>query len=248
MKILVSCKRVEDPDAYITLTSDQLDIDRDDVDYKINPFCEIAVEAAIRLKEDFGGEVVAVCIGSDEAQKELRTALAMGADRGILIEADERTIDADLVSRLFEQIVKEEEPDLVLMGKQATDGDSCAAAQMLAARLDWPQATFACALRFNGDLLEVDREADGGIETLALPLPAVVTADLRLNEPRYPSLPNIMKAKRKPLDCREMEDFDIDLQTQTETISMSLPNQRTAGVRVKSVEELVQRLIDQKCL
>lgn len=242
MKILVSSKRVEDPDAHISLTSDGLDIDRDDVDFKINPFCEIAIEAALRLAEDCGGEVVAVCIGSDESQQELRTALAMGADRGILIEADERQIDADLVSRVFALLVEEEEPDLVLMGKQATDGDSGEAAQMLAARLNWPQATCACALRLNDDELEVDREVDSGTETLAIPLPAVVTADLRLNEPRYPSLPNIMKAKRKPIDQRTIEELGIDLQTKTDTIKMTLPSKRTAGVRVATVEDLVLRL------
>ena len=245
MKILVTSKRVTDPDSKITLKKDGSGIDDDNVDYKMNPFCEIAVEEALRISGEHDGEVIAVAIGADEATKEVRTALAMGADRGILVEAEETDLDSDLVARILRRIVTDEEPDLVIMGKQAVDGDSNQAAQLLAEYLGWPQATFAYKVEINddGDGATVQREVDGGVETVSLTFPAVITSDLRLNEPRYASLPGIMKAKRKRLDVLDPEDdLDIELGLKVETVGYALPPTRQAGVVVADVDELIAKL------
>ncbi len=247
MKILVTAKRVIDPYSKPSLTSDGR-IDDDDLDFKMNPFCEIAVEEALRIAEgaDDDVEVVAVAIGSDEATKEVRTALAMGAHRGILVEMDEEELDSDLVAKMLQKIVADEAPDLVIMGKQAVDGDSNQVAQLLAEYLGWPQATFAYKVALEGDTLTVQREVDGGVETVTMSLPAVVTTDLRLNEPRYASLPGIMKAKRKPLATLDPEDdLEIDLDLKVELVDLAKPAERQAGVKVPDVDTLIDKLANE---
>jgi electron transfer flavoprotein beta subunit len=210
----------------------------------MNPFCEIAVEEAIRMVEKAGeGEVVVVAIGDDEATTQVRAALAMGAHRGILVETSEDQLDSDLVAQILVKICQDESPDLVLLGKQAVDGDSNQVGQLVAEYLNWPQATFAYKIDLNGNQANVQREVDGGVETVALSLPAVITTDLRLNEPRYASLPNIMKAKKKPLDTTTPEDLGVDVSSaKVSVIGYALPQSRKAGQIVKSVEELVQKL------
>ncbi|MCA9543121.1 MAG: electron transfer flavoprotein subunit beta/FixA family protein [Myxococcales bacterium] len=247
MKILVTAKRVIDPYSKPSLTSDGR-IDDDDLDFKMNPFCEIAVEEALRIGEssDDEVEVVAVAIGEDEATKEIRTALAMGAHRGILVEYDESELDSDLVAKMLQKIVAEEEPDLVLMGKQAVDGDSNQVAQLLAEYLGWPQATFAYKVSVDGDTATVQREVDGGVETVEMSLPAVITTDLRLNEPRYASLPGIMKAKRKPLDTKDPEDdLEVELDLKVELVDLAKPAQRQAGALVPDVDTLIDKLANE---
>jgi electron transfer flavoprotein beta subunit len=208
----------------------------------MNPFCEIAVEEAVRLKEKgVADEVVAVSIGPIQAQETIRTALAIGADRGILIESD-TDVEPLEVAKLLKAVIEEEKPDLVLMGKQAIDGDNNAVGQMLAALLDWPQATFASKVEVEGGKVKVTREVDGGLQTLELDLPAVVTADLRLNEPRYASLPNIMKAKKKPIADKSAADYGVDLTAHLEILKTSEPPGRKGGVKVKDVTELVSKL------
>ncbi len=243
MKILVTAKRVTDPDSKITLRSDG-GLDLDNVDYKMNPFCEIAVEEALRIADQADdAETIAVAIGEDEATKEVRTALAMGIDRGILVEQDEEELDSDLVARILVHICKEEEPDLVLLGKQAVDGDSNQVGQLLAEYMGWPQATFAYKVVLTDDGAQVKREVDGGVETVELSFPAVITTDLRLNEPRYASLPGIMKAKRKKLDTFELDDFDdLEPDLKVEVVGFALPPQRQAGVTVESVDALLEKL------
>lgn len=209
----------------------------------MNPFDEIAVEEAVRLKEKSGAsEVVVVSIGPSKAQDTIRTALAIGADRGLLIDSGEGSVEPLAVAKLLKAVVEAEKPDLVIMGKQAIDDDCNQTGQMLAALLGWPQGTFASKVVPNGSDVDVTREVDGGLETLKLKLPAVVTTDLRLNEPRYPSLPNIMKAKKKPLDVKKPEDYGVDVTPRLKVLSTAEPPGRKAGVKVADVAELVSKL------
>ncbi|HZZ34361.1 MAG TPA: electron transfer flavoprotein subunit beta/FixA family protein, partial [Caulobacteraceae bacterium] len=208
----------------------------------MNPFGEIAVEEAVRLKEKgVAEEVVAVSVGPQQAQETIRTALAMGADRGILIQTDQ-DVEPLEVAKLLKAVVEAEQPKLVIMGKQAIDGDNNAVGQMLSALLDWPQATFASKVEVSGDKVQVTREVDGGLQTLELDLPAVVTADLRLNEPRYASLPNIMKAKKKIIDIKPLADYGVDTTGRLKVLKVTEPPKRTAGVKVENAAELVAKL------
>jgi electron transfer flavoprotein beta subunit len=213
----------------------------------MNPFDEIAVEEAVRMKEKgIATEIVVVSIGPAKAQETLRTALSMGADRALLIETgDGETVEPLAVAKLLKGVVAAESPNLVILGKQAIDDDSNQTGQMLAALLKWPQATFASKIMIEGGAATVVREVDGGLETLKLPLPAIVTTDLRLNEPRYPSLPNIMKAKKKPLDTKKPADFGVDIAARLKVLKTTEPPGRKAGVKVKTVAELVQKLKDE---
>lgn len=245
MKILVTAKRVTDPESKLTLSGGKLDVDN--VDYKMNPFCEIAVEEALKILEaQDGDEVVAVAIGDEDATKELRTAMAMGAHRGILVEVDDELedLDSDNTARLLKAVVEKEEPDLVILGKQAVDGDSNQVAQLLAEYLGWPQATFAYKVTVDdgGEGAKVMREVDGGVETVHVSFPAIITTDLRLNEPRYASLPGIMKAKRKPLDEMDPDDLDVDMDLKVEVVGYEMPPERAAGIKVGSVDELIEKL------
>ena len=242
MKVLVPVKRVIDYNVKVRVKSDQTGVDLANVKMSMNPFCEIAVEEAVRLKErGLADEIVAVSIGPVQAQETIRTALAMGADRGILIQTDTDYEPLE-VAKLLKAVIAEENPGLVLMGKQAIDGDNNAVGQMLSALLDWPQATFASKLEIAGDKAKVTREVDGGLQTLELDLPAVVTADLRLNEPRYASLPNIMKAKKKPIDVKAPADYGVDLTAHLKVLKVTEPPKRTAGVKVENAAELVAKL------
>lgn len=246
MKILVTAKRVTDWDSKVVPTKDGTGIDFDNVDFKMNPFCEIAVEEAIRIADasDDDCEIIVVAIGDDEATQQVRQALAMGAHKGILIECEESELDSDYVAKLLVKVCQNEEVDLVLLGKQAVDGDSNQVGQLMAEYLGWPQASFAYKLELQGSgEMTVQREVDGGVETVSLSLPAVITTDLRLNEPRYATLPNIMKAKRKPFDTMEPDDLDIELGSpKVEVVGYSLPSERKAGQIVSSVEELMEKL------
>jgi electron transfer flavoprotein beta subunit len=242
MKVLVPVKRVIDSNVKVRVKSDQTGVDLANVKMAMNPFCEIAVEEAVRMKEKgIATEIVAVSIGPQQAQETLRTALAIGADRAILIQTD---VDVEPleVAKLLKAAVDEEKPDLVLMGKQAIDGDNNAVGQMLAALLDWPQATFASKIEIAGAKAKVTREVDGGLQTLELDLPAVITADLRLNEPRYASLPNIMKAKKKELTVKAVADYGVDIGGHLKVLKVTEPPKRTAGVKVETAAELVSKL------
>ena len=242
MKILVGVKRVVDYNVKIRVKADGTGVETANVKFSMNPFDEIAVEEAVRLKEaGKATEIVAVSLGVAASQDTIRTALAMGADRGILVQTD-----ADLqplaVAKLLKAIIDKEQPDLVLLGKQAIDDDSNQTGQMLAALLDWPQGTFASKVTIGDGGIEVTREVDGGLETVALTLPALVTTDLRLNEPRYASLPNIMKAKKKPLDTTTPADLGVDVTPRLTTVKVEEPPKRKAGIKVADVAELVSRL------
>ncbi|CAN5395578.1 electron transfer flavoprotein subunit beta/FixA family protein [soil metagenome] len=242
MKILVPVKMVIDSNAKVRVKADRTGVDLANVKLSINPFCEIAVEEAVRLKEaGKATEIVVVSIGSAKAQDAIRSALAIGADRGIFIEA-EGCVEPLAIAKLIHAVTAEEKPDLLLLGKQAIDDDSNQTGQMLAALLDWPQATFASSIESDGTSLTVTREVDGGLQTLRLSLPAVVTADLRLNEPRYPSLPNIMKAKKKPIDARSADTFGIDITPQLTLVEVREPATRKAGIKVATAQELVGHL------
>src|SRR5271167_4581460 len=242
MKVLVPVKRVIDSNVKARVRPDQTGVDLANVKMSMNPFCEIAVEEAIRIKEKGGAEeIIAVSIGPIQAQETIRTALAMGADRGILIQTDADPEPLE-VAKLLKAVALAEEPGLILMGKQAIDGDNNAVGQMLSALLDWPQATFASRIEIEGRSVRVTREVDGGLQTLELDLPAVVTADLRLNEPRYASLPNIMKAKKKPVDIKPVADFGIDLGGHLKVLKVTEPAKRTAGIKVADAAELVNKL------
>ena len=242
MKILVAIKRVVDYNVKIRVAADQSAVDLNNVKMSINPFCEIAVEEAIRIKEAGNAdEVVVVSIGSNASQETIRAALALGADRGILVETEEETQPL-AVAKLLKKIVEDEQPGLIITGKQAIDDDSNQTGQMLAAMLDYPQGTFASEVQLSGDEIQVTREVDGGLETVGLKLPAVVTTDLRLNEPRYAKLPNIMKAKKKPLDIVAAADLGIDIAPRLKTLKVTEPPTRSAGIRVESVAELVDKL------
>ena len=242
MKILVPVKRVIDYNVKVRVKSDETGVDLANVKMSMNPFDEIAVEEAVRLKEaGTASEIIAVSIGPEKAQDQLRQALAMGADRALLIKTDE-TVEPLGVAKLLKAVVGEENPDIVILGKQAIDDDSNQTGQMLAALLGWGQGTFASKVEKDGEALKVTREIDGGLQTVSLKLPAVVTTDLRLNEPRYASLPNIMKAKKKPLEAKEPGDYGVDIAPRLETLKVTEPPKREAGVKVESVAELVDKL------
>jgi electron transfer flavoprotein beta subunit len=226
----------------VRVKADQSGVDLANVKMSMNPFDEIAVEEAVRLKEKgIATEVVVVSIGPQQAQETIRTALAIGADRGILITA-EQTVEPLGVAKLLRAVVEQESPQLVIMGKQAIDDDNNATGQMLAALLDWPQATFASKLEVSGNAASVTREVDGGLQTLNVDLPAVVTTDLRLNEPRYASLPNIMKAKKKPIDLKTAADFGVDVAPRLKVVKVTEPPKRAGGIKVESAADLVMRL------
>ena len=242
MKLLVAVKRVIDYNVKPRVKLDGTGVDLANVKMSMNPFDEIAVEEAIRLKEKgVATEIVAVSIGPAKAQETLRTALAMGADRAILVQTDEE-IEPLGVAKILAKIADEEKPDMVVLGKQAIDDDNNATGQMLAALLGWPQGTFASKVDAGGGKLKVTREVDGGLETEELKVPAVVTTDLRLNEPRYASLPNIMKAKSKPLATKTPDELGVDIARRLQTIKVVEPAKRQAGIKVGSVDELVERL------
>ncbi len=244
MKILATVKRVPDPETSIKVKPDGSGIVTDNIKWVINPFDEIAIEEALRIKEKVAGsEVVLVSIGAKVVQEQLRTGLAMGADRAILVVTDD-ALDPLAVARVLAKIVGTENPDLVIMGKQAIDDDSNAAGQMLAELLGWPQATFASKIELSGDqkTATVIREVDGGLETLGFPLPGIVTADLRLNEPRYASLPGIMKARKKELKEIPIAEMGVDVAPKARIVKMEPPPKRQAGKKVESVEQLVELL------
>ncbi|MEM6650899.1 MAG: electron transfer flavoprotein subunit beta/FixA family protein [Pseudomonadota bacterium] len=242
MKILVPVKRVVDYNVKVRVNADQSDVDLANVKMSMNPFDEIAVEEAIRLKEaGTAEEVVIVSIGPEKAQDQIRQGLAMGADRGLLITTDEK-LESLAVAKLLKAVCEEENPDIVLMGKQAIDDDRSQTGQMLGALMGWPQGTFASEVKKDGDKLHVTREIDGGLQTLSLNLPAIVTADLRLNEPRYASLPNIMKAKKKPLEKKAASDYGVDIASRLKVLKVEEPPAREAGIKVESVDQLVDKL------
>ncbi len=242
MKVLVAVKRVIDYNVKARVKSDNTDVDLTNVKMSLNPFCEIAVEEAVRLKEmGSASEIVVVSIGSKECQEQIRTALAQGADRGIQIET-EGVPESLVVAKLLATIVEEEQPGLVLMGKQAIDTDNNQTGQMLAALLDMPQGTFASKVKVENNKVDVTREVDGGLQTVSLTLPAIVTSDLRLNEPRYASLPNIMKAKRKPLVVKTPTELGVEVKAHTKLLKVTPPVERQAGIKVTSVDELVAEL------
>ena len=242
MKILVPVKRVIDYNVKPRVKADGTGVDLTNVKMSMNPFDEIAVEEAIRLKEKgVATEIVAVSIGEAKAQETLRTALAMGADRAILVTAEEK-VEPLGVAKILAKIVEEEQPQLVILGKQAIDDDNNQTGQMLAGLLGWGQGTFASKVELSGDSAKVTREVDGGLETDTFKLPAIVTTDLRLNEPRYASLPNIMKAKSKPLAQKTPADYGVDVTPRLKTLKVAEPAKRTAGVKVADVDELVNKL------
>ena len=242
MKILVPIKRVVDYNVKVRPLNDNSNVDLNNVKMAVNPFCEIAVEEAVRLKESgTATEIIAVTVGTPASQEQLRTALALGCDRAILIESEENP-EPLVIAKALAKIFEEENPDLIILGKQAIDGDNNQTGQMLSAILDLPQATFASKLVIEGQTANVTREIDGGLQTIKVNLPAIVTTDLRLNEPRYASLPNIMKAKKKELATKNINDLGIDTSARTEIISVELPPQREAGIKVESVDELVDKL------
>ena len=242
MKVLVCVKRVVDYNVKVRVKPDGSGVETANVKMSMNPFDEIAVEEAMRLKEaGFATEIVAVSIGTAQSQETLRTALAIGADRAILVETGVE-IQPLAVAKLLKAIAAREQPGLVIMGKQAIDDDSNQTGQMLAALLNWSQATFASKLKVNGVVAEVTREVDGGLETISIKLPAVVTTDLRLNEPRYVTLPNIMKAKKKPLQTLTPEALGVDVAPRLKTLKVQEPPKRSAGKMVKSVQDLVEKL------
>ena len=242
MKILVPIKRVVDYNVKVRPKADESGLDLNNVKMAINPFCEIAVEEAVRLKEaGSASEIIAVTVGAENAQEQLRTALALGADRAILVETD-LEVEPLGISKVLKAIVEKESPNLIVMGKQAIDGDNNQTGQMLAALMNYPQATFASELKIEGEKAVVTREVDGGLQTISINLPAVVTSDLRLNEPRYASLPNIMKAKQKPLEIIKSDDLGVDLNPRISTLKVSPPPEREAGIIVESVDQLVEKL------
>jgi len=242
MKVLVPIKRVVDYNVKVRAKSDETGVDLANVKMAINPFCEIAIEEAVRLKEAGSvEEVVAVSVGTTASQEQLRTALALGADRAILVET-EVEVDSLGVAKLLKAVVEKESPDIIILGKQAIDNDSNQTGQMLSALLGYSQGTFASKVSLKDNSLEVIREVDGGLQTVNLTLPAIVTTDLRLNEPRYASLPNIMKAKKKPMDTLSPDELNVDVKPRLNTLKVSPPPERAAGIIVESIEELVDKL------
>jgi electron transfer flavoprotein beta subunit len=242
MKVLVTVKRVVDPYVKVRVKADGSGVETANVKMTMNPFCEIAVEQAVRMKEaGIVTEIVAVSIGVQQSQETLRTAMAMGADRGILVETTEE-VQPLAVAKVLKAIVDKEQPRLVILGKQAIDDDSNQSGQMLAALLGWPQAAFISNVEIAGEQANITREIDGGLEKLTVKLPAVVTADLRLNEPRYVTLPNIMKAKKKPLEVLKPDALGVDVKPRLKTLKVQEPPKRSAGVKVNDVAELVNKL------
>ncbi|WP_022953579.1 electron transfer flavoprotein subunit beta/FixA family protein [Leucothrix mucor] len=242
MKILVPVKRVVDAYVNVRVKSDNTGVETDNVKKSLNPFCEIAVEEAIRLKEKgLAEEVIAVTIGEKECETTLRSALAMGADRAIHIVTNDALRPLAL-AKVLQKVVEKEAPKLVITGKQSIDADNNQTGQMLSALLGWPQGTFASKVELDGDAVTLTREIDGGLETLALSLPAVITSDLRLNEPRYPKLPNIMKAKKKPLEAIELADLGVETASGLTVKQVNAPSAREAGVKVANVQELIEKL------
>lgn len=242
MKILVAIKRVIDHNVKVRVKDDQSGVETANAKMAINPFCEIAVEEAIRLKEKgVASEVIAVSIGTNQAQEQLRSALALGADRAILVQTEEKPYPLH-VAKILKQIASDEGAKLVLLGKQAIDDDNNQTGQMLAALMGLPQATFASKIDIEGDTATVVREIDGGLQTLELDLPAVITTDLRLNEPRFAKLPSIMAAKKKPIEQKTPDDFGVSMQSGIKTLNVKPPAERGAGVAVASVDELIDKL------
>ena len=242
MKIVVPIKRVVDYNVKVRPLGDQSDVDLNNVKMAMNPFCEIAIEEAVRLKEaGTATEVIAVTVGKTDSQEQLRTALALGADRAILVETDS-LLEPLAIAKALSKVIEAESPQLVILGKQAIDGDNNQTGQMLAALLNYGQATFASEISIDGNSASVTREIDGGLQTIQVSLPAIVTTDLRLNEPRYASLPNIMKAKKKELDVQPIDVMGIDTAPRMELLSVELPAARQEGIKVESVEELVGKL------
>ena len=242
MKILVPIKRVVDYNVKVRPLSDNSNVDLNNVKMAVNPFCEIALEEAVRLKEaGKATEVIAVSVGQTDSQEQLRTALALGADRATLVETDS-LLEPLAIAKVLQKIIEDEQPDLIILGKQAIDGDNNQTGQMLGALLDYPQATNASEVSINESSISVTREIDGGLQTLELTIPSIVTTDLRLNEPRYASLPNIMKAKKKELNVIPASDLGIDLGSRTELLSVELPPSREAGIMVETVDDLVDKL------
>ena len=242
MKILVPIKRVVDYNVKVRPKSDGTDVDLANVKMSVNPFCEIAVEEAVRLKEaGKADEIIVVSIGESKSQEQIRAAMAIGADRGILIES-ETSLEPLAVAKCLKYVYEKESPGLVILGKQSIDGDNNQTGQMLAALLSLPQGTFASKLEVTEDSAIVTREIDGGLQTVKLSLPAIVTTDLRLNEPRYAALPNIMKAKKKPLETLKVEELGVDVAARTQLISVEPPASRQAGIKVADVDELIEKL------
>ena len=242
MKVLVAVKRVIDYNVKVRVKADQSDVDLANVKMALNPFCEIAVEEAVRLKEQgHAEEVVVVSIGPKAVQEQLRTALALGADRAIQIETDAMP-DSLSVAKLLKAVAAEEKPDLIILGKQSIDSDNNQTGQMLSALTGMPQGTFASKVALEDGSVAVTREVDGGLQTIQLKLPAIVTTDLRLNEPRYASLPNIMKAKRKPLDVKSADDLGVTVASNMKVLKVESPAERSAGIKVADVAELVEKL------
>ena len=241
MKILVTAKRLMDPETKVKLKSDNSGVDTEGAKFVVNPFDENAIEEALRLKEKHEGEVVVVSLGKPEVIEQIRTGLAMGGDRGIHVNTD-ADLDSDAVARILAKVIEEEKPDIVLMGKQAVDNDASQAGQLLAEYLGWGQACFASEVNIEGEKATVTREVDGGLEVLEVQLPGIVTADLRLNEPRYASLPGIMKAKKKEVKELTPDGLGVDVTPKVKTISVATPPPRSAGKTVESAEELVQLL------
>ena len=242
MKVLVTVKRVIDPYVKVRVKSDGTGVETANIKMTMNPFCEIAVEQAVRMKEaGTVTEIVVVSVGTTQSQETLRTAMAMGADRGILVQTD-ANVEPLAVAKILAKIVEAEKPELVITGKQAIDDDSNQTGQMIAALMGWPQATFISNITVNGDSADITREIDGGLEKLAIKLPAVVTSDLRLNEPRYVTLPNIMKAKKKPLETIKPDALGVDVTPRLKTLKVQEPPSRSAGVKVADVKELVAKL------
>ena len=242
MKVLVPIKRVVDYNVKIRVKSDNSGVELSNVKMSMNPFDEIAVEEAIKLKEaGTVSEIVVLSIGPQQSQETIRTALAMGADRGVLVKTDE-LVEPLNVAKIIKAVSEEENPDLIILGKQAIDDDSNQTGQMLAALLGWSQGTFASELKISDGKANVVREIDGGLQTLEIKLPSIITTDLRLNEPRYASLPNIMKAKKKPIDEKLPEDYNLEISPMLEIVKVSEPAQREAGIKVETVEELVDKL------
>ena len=242
MKVLVPVKRVIDANIKVRVKSDQTDVETSNVKMAMNPFCEIAVEEAVRMKESGAAEeIIVVTAGPSQSQETLRTALAMGADRAILIESDD-ALEPLGIAKLLKAVVEKENPGMVIMGKQAIDGDNNQTGQMLAALLGWSQGTFVSKIDGSGDTINVTREVDAGLQTVTLKMPAVVTVDLRLNEPRYASLPNIMKAKKKPMDTVTPTDLGVDVTARVTVVKVTEPPARDAGVKVADVAQLVDKL------
>lgn len=242
MKILVPVKRAIDYNVKVRVKPDNSGVDLNNVKMAINPFCEIAIEEAIRIKEKgIASEVIAVSIGDKACQEQIRTALALGADRGIHIDTND-SLESLQIAKLLQKVVEEEKPDLVILGKQSIDSDNNQTGQMLAALCAMPQGTFASVVKIENGKAQVTREIDGGLQTVELSIPAVITVDLRLNEPRYASLPNIMKAKRKPLEVKPASSFDINLSSKLTVLKVEAPAQRQGGIIVSSVQELVEKL------